>query len=163
MWCTELRPSVSLSPCNDKVPVSFEGGSLTFSNVPAPPNTAVIRFLYTLRLRLKVETSDLRIDAEQCRRQLRRIMDSRDFASRRQLSDFLLYVSEAAFQGRTHLHQIEIAEHVLHAKDFNPIEDASVRKIATLTRQLLLRAGQTGHDYRRASGAVIRSEISQPR
>jgi Protein of unknown function (DUF1349) len=85
-----------------------------------------------------VETSDTNVDVEQCRRQLRKILDSPDFAARRQLSDFLLYASEAAFQGRAHLDQIEIAEHVLHRnKNFNPVDDASVRKIATLTRQRL--------------------------
>jgi hypothetical protein len=82
--------------------------------------------------------SGLGVDLERCREQVRRILDSPDFAARRQLSSFLLYVSEAAFQGRSHLDQVEIAEHVLHRKDdFNPVDDASVRKIATLTRQRL--------------------------
>jgi hypothetical protein len=53
---------------------------------------------------------------------------------------FLLYVSQAAFENRTHLEQVEIAQHVLgKTGDFNPIDDASVRRVATLTRQKLQR------------------------
>ncbi len=72
-----------------------------------------------------------------------------EFAARKQLGEFLQYVSEAAFQCRTHLDQVEIAEHVLHrSRDFNPIDDASVRKLASLTRHGLeaYYAGTGQHD-----------------
>jgi hypothetical protein len=72
------------------------------------------------------------------RRQVRRILSSQEFAGSRQMREFLQYVSEAAFQGRTHLEQVEIAEKVLQrGKDFNPLDDASVRKLATTVRQRL--------------------------
>lgn len=72
------------------------------------------------------------------RRQIQRILASAEFAHSRQLRDYLAYVSEAAFEGRTQLEQVEIAERVLHrGKDFNPVDDASVRKLATLLRQKL--------------------------
>ncbi len=70
------------------------------------------------------------------RLQLKRILDSPEFASSPQIRQFLGYVSEAAFQNRLNLDQIDIAEHVLaKQKDFNPVEDASVRRIATVTRR----------------------------
>ncbi|MBV8818978.1 MAG: hypothetical protein JO022_11520, partial [Acidobacteriaceae bacterium] len=85
-----------------------------------------------------MESSDTQVEIENCRRQLRKILDSPDFSGRRQLSEFLQYTCEAAFQGRDHLDQIEIAEHVLHRdRSFNPVDNASVRKLATLTRQRL--------------------------
>ena len=78
------------------------------------------------------------VDIDRCRRQIRKVLDSPDFTARKQLSEFLHYVCEAAFQSRTHLDQVEIAEHVLHrSHDFNPLDDASVRKLATLTRHRL--------------------------
>lgn len=70
------------------------------------------------------------------RLQLKKVLDSPDFASSPQTRQFLAYVGEAAFQNRSNLDQIEIAEHVLaKQRDFNPLEDASVRRIATVTRQ----------------------------
>lgn len=78
------------------------------------------------------------IDA--ARREVQKILASPEFAPSRQLRDFLLYVSEAAFEGRTHLEQIEIAEKVLkRGKEFSPLDDASVRKLGTTLRQRLQR------------------------
>jgi hypothetical protein len=72
------------------------------------------------------------------RHQLQRILTSTEFASSRQLREYLQYLAEAAFSGRTQLDQAEIVEGVLHrGKNFNPVDDASVRKLATLLRQKL--------------------------
>jgi hypothetical protein len=71
------------------------------------------------------------------RRQVQRIMASQEFASSRQLRDFLHFVSEAALEGATHLDQSEIAAKILNRSDFNPVDDASVRKLATALRQRL--------------------------
>lgn len=71
------------------------------------------------------------------RRQVERIMASSEFIASRQLREFLVYISEAAFEGRTHLDQNEIAEKILQRSDFNPLDDASVRKLATGLRQRL--------------------------
>jgi len=77
-------------------------------------------------------------NVELFRQQLQRILSSADFASSRQLREYFQYLAEAAFSGRTQLEQAEIAEGVLHrGKDFNPVDDASVRKLATLLRQKL--------------------------
>lgn len=82
------------------------------------------------------------IDA--ARREVQKILASSEFAPSRQLRDFLLYVSEAAFEGRTHLEQIEIAEKVLkRGKEFSPLDDASVRKLGTTLRQRLQRYYET--------------------
>jgi regulation of enolase protein 1 (concanavalin A-like superfamily) len=70
------------------------------------------------------------------RQQLQKILASREFSSAPQLRAFLSYVSEAALQNRTHLDQVEIAGQVLgKGEEFNPVDDASVRRIATLARQ----------------------------
>ncbi len=77
-------------------------------------------------------------DIDQRRREIQKILASREFASSRQLREFLQYVSEAAFDGRTHLEQAEIADKVLkRGADFNPLDDASVRKLGTALRQRL--------------------------
>lgn len=74
------------------------------------------------------------------RQQVQRILRSQEFASSRQVREFLLYISEAAFEGRTHIDQVEIAERVLEkGKNFNPVDDASVRKLGTALRQRLER------------------------
>lgn len=79
-----------------------------------------------------------RQELELFRSELHKLMESPEFAGSRQLREFLSYTSEQAFSGRTHLDQMEIAEHVLGRKaDFNPQDDATVRKLATLTRQKL--------------------------
>ncbi len=88
-------------------------------------------------------------DVERFREQIRKISSSEEFATTRQIRGFLQYSSEAAFEGRDHLDQIEIAESVLNRpKDFNPLDDASVRKLATMLRQRLERYYQTtgAHD-----------------
>lgn len=78
------------------------------------------------------------------RRQVQRVLASHEFAASRQLREFLQYVSEAALEGRTHVDQIEIAEKVLQrGKDFNPLDDASVRKLGTALRQRLDRFYET--------------------
>jgi len=72
------------------------------------------------------------------RAQLGRILESVQFSSSPQVRQFLVYVSEAALNGREHLNQVEIAEQALgKTGDFNPIDDASVRRVATLARQKL--------------------------
>ena len=77
-------------------------------------------------------------NVELFRQQLHRILSSAEFASSRQLREYFQYLAEAAFSGRTQLEQAEIAEAVLRrGKDFNPVDDASVRKLATLLRQKL--------------------------
>ena len=88
-------------------------------------------------------------NAEAYRRQVQRILASQEFVTSRQLREFLQYVSEAALEGRTHVEQIEIAEKVLQrGKDFNPLDDASVRKLGTALRQRLDRFYETegAHD-----------------
>lgn len=77
-------------------------------------------------------------EIDQRRREIQKILASREFASSRQLREFLQFVSEAAFDGRTHLEQAEIADKVLkRGVDFNPLDDASVRKLGTALRQRL--------------------------
>ncbi len=79
-------------------------------------------------------TTDEAVEA--FRLQLRKILESREFSSSPQIRQFLVYVSEAAFQNRMNLEQTEIAEHALgKGEGFNPVEDASVRRVATLARQ----------------------------
>jgi hypothetical protein len=72
------------------------------------------------------------------RAEIERILASPEFASSRQMQDFLRYVSEKAYQGETQVDQTEIAVAVLRrGQDFNPGEDAAVRKMATQVRQRL--------------------------
>lgn len=78
------------------------------------------------------------VDVSQMRAELERILASPEFASSRHLQDFLRFASEKVFAGADHLDQIEIAASVLgKGDDFNPVEDASVRKLASMTRQRL--------------------------
>ena len=71
---------------------------------------------------------------------MQKILASQEFAPSRQFRDFLHYISEAAFEGRTHLDQIEIADKVLkRGKEFSPLDDASVRNLGTALRQRLQR------------------------
>jgi regulation of enolase protein 1 (concanavalin A-like superfamily) len=77
-------------------------------------------------------------NVEAYRRQVERILASPEFASSQQLRDFLFYVSQAAFDGQQSVNQESIAREVLRrGSDFNPLDDASVRRLATLTRQRL--------------------------
>jgi hypothetical protein len=78
--------------------------------------------------------------AESYRRQIQKIIESPEFSGRTRLAEFLTYAAEATLQGRTHLDQAELADRILHrGPDFNPLDDASVRKTATLIRQHLER------------------------
>jgi hypothetical protein len=87
---------------------------------------------------LPVELSLDRIEIY--REQLNRILTSSEFNGSRQASDFLSYVSGAAFQNRSHVDQSEIAHNVLQRNgDFNPVDDTSVRKLASVTRHKLER------------------------
>jgi hypothetical protein len=87
--------------------------------------------------------------AESYRRQIQKIVESPEFSGRTRLTEFLTYAAEANLQGRTHLDQSELADRILHrGPDFNPLDDASVRKVATLVRQHLERyySGSGVHD-----------------
>src|SRR4051794_15100887 len=78
-------------------------------------------------------SSDIRF-----REELKRLLTSPEFSSSRQLQEFLRYTSERAFEGVSQLEQVAIAEAVLgKGGSFNPVEDASVRKLASLARQRL--------------------------
>lgn len=80
--------------------------------------------------------------------QVERILASKEFGSSRQLRDFLRYVTRRALEGTEHLDQSEIAASVLgKPADFNPLDDASVRKLASMTRQRL------EHYYAKAGAA----------
>lgn len=92
-----------------------------------------------------------------CDDQIRRILDSPLFSSSRRLSDFLLFAANAAKEGRTEVDQYEVAEQVLHRDgDFNPLDDASVRKLASQVRHKL-------EDYYRTEGATDTILVSLPR
>jgi hypothetical protein len=87
--------------------------------------------------------------AELYRQHITKVLESGDFANSRTVRQFLRYVSDAALEGRVHLEQAEIAGRVLNrGVDFNPMDDASVRKLATLTRQRLekYQAGEGASD-----------------
>lgn len=78
------------------------------------------------------------VEKDQIASQVERIANSKEFSSSRQLREFLRFVSQRAIEGSTHLDQYAIADAVLNRSvDFNPLDDASVRRLATLTRQRL--------------------------
>ena len=96
-------------------------------------------------------------DLKDCDEQIRRILDSSQFSSSRRLSDFLLFAAQAAKEQRTEVDQYEVAEQVLHRdSDFNPLDDASVRKLASQVRHKL-------DEYYRADGDSDSIVISLPR
>lgn len=96
-------------------------------------------------------------DLKDCDEQIRRILDSSQFSSSRRLSDFLLFAAQAAKEKRTEVDQYEVAEQVLHRDgDFNPLDDASVRKLASQVRHKL-------DEYYRAEGDSDSILISLPR
>jgi hypothetical protein len=73
-----------------------------------------------------------------CRSALKSILETDIFSGSRQLSGFLSYVAQAALEGRTTVDQYEIAREVLgRSSEFNPWDDATVRKLATRLRQKL--------------------------
>ncbi len=77
-------------------------------------------------------------DLKVFRAQLQRLLAHPEIASSRQLRDFLAFTSEKSFAGVGHLEQVDVASAVLgRGDDFNPLEDASVRKLASLARQRL--------------------------
>ncbi len=78
------------------------------------------------------------VDRGQVEAEVERILRSKEFSSSRQLHQFLRFVTQRALDGCTHLEQTEIAAAVLgKLADFDPLNDASVRKLATVTRQRL--------------------------
>ena len=96
-------------------------------------------------------------DAEAFRGALHRIVDSEVFAGSRRMSAFLLFAGRAALEGRVEIDQYEIAEHVLNRhEDFNPLDDASVRKLASQVRSKL-------EEYFDGEGAAEPVVISLPR
>lgn len=77
-------------------------------------------------------------DREEFGRELGRVLESETFSSSRRLRGFLAYVGEVALEGRDDVDQYEIAERVLHRDEhFNPLDDASVRKLASQVRHKL--------------------------
>jgi hypothetical protein len=77
-------------------------------------------------------------ELEAFRKELHLVLESSEFRTSPQLREFLTFVSEQAFAGRTNVEQIEIADKVLHKNaDFNPLEDATVRKLASIVRKKL--------------------------
>jgi len=78
------------------------------------------------------------IEVDQCRAALQKMLDNEIFAGSRRLCDFCRYCGNAALEGRADLTQYEIAEKVLgRAINFNPWDDAAVRKLATQLRHKL--------------------------
>src|SRR3954447_19316700 len=97
------------------------------------------------------------IAVEDCRAALQKVLNSDLFSGSRRLGDFCTYSAEAAIEGRTELNQYEIAEKVLgRAGDFNPWDDAAVRKLATQLRHKL-------DEYYAGPGASDRVIVSLPR
>jgi hypothetical protein len=98
-----------------------------------------------------------REDTEAFRAALHRIVDSEVFAGSRRMSAFLLFAGHAALDGRVEIDQYEIAEQVLNRhEDFNPLDDASVRKLASQVRSKL-------EEYFDGEGAAEPIVISLPR
>jgi len=96
-------------------------------------------------------------DAEAFRSALQRVIDSEAFAGSRRMSAFLQFAGQAALEGRTEIDQYEIAEQVLHRhEDFNPLDDASVRKLASQVRSKL-------EEYFDGDGVAEPVVISLPR
>jgi Beta xylosidase C-terminal Concanavalin A-like domain len=103
-----------------------------------------------------VGTAYVNDKAEFYRHQIQKIIQSPEFIGRTRLAEFLSYTAEASLQGRTHLEQSELADRILHrGPNFNPLDDASVRKTATLIRQHLER-------YYGGSGAQDRIRVALP-
>ena len=94
---------------------------------------------------------------EDCEQQVRRILDSPLFSGSRRLSEFLSFSTRAAMDGRTEIDQYEVAAEVLNrAEDFNPLDDASVRKLASQVRAKL-------EEYYQGEGATDPILVSLPR
>jgi len=92
-----------------------------------------------------------------CRDALKNILETDIFSGSRQLSGFLTYVANASLEGRSTVDQYEIAKEVLgRSAEFNPWDDATVRKLATRLRQKL-------DDYYAGPGAEDAIVLSLPR
>lgn len=96
-------------------------------------------------------------EVEMFRAALLRLLDSETFSGSRRMSSFLQFAGQAAIEGRTEIDQYEIAEQVLKRhEDFNPLDDASVRKLASQVRSKL-------EEYFEGEGAAEPVVISLPR
>jgi hypothetical protein len=92
-----------------------------------------------------------------CRDALKNILETDIFSGSRQLSGFLTYVANASLEGRSTVDQYEIAKEVLgRSAEFNPWDDATVRKLATRLRQKL-------DEYYAGPGAEDAIVLSLPR
>jgi hypothetical protein len=92
-----------------------------------------------------------------CRAALKAILETDIFSGSRQLSGFLNYVADASLGGRNNVDQYEIAKEVLgRSSEFNPWDDATVRKLATRLRQKL-------EEYYAGPGAGDAVILSLPR
>jgi hypothetical protein len=99
--------------------------------------------------------TELGVDA--CRDALKNILETDIFSGSRQLSGFLTYVANASLEGRSTVDQYEIAKEVLgRSAEFNPWDDATVRKLATRLRQKL-------DEYYAGPGAEDAIVLSLPR
>ena len=97
------------------------------------------------------------IDSAECRAALEQLLDSEVLSGSRRLSEFCAYSGQAAMDGRSELEQYEIARDVLgRDSDFNPYEDAAVRKLATQLRHKL-------EEYYSGLGSTSPVVISLPR
>lgn len=96
------------------------------------------------------------ISIHDCRAALQKVLDSEYFSGSRRRSELFTYAATAALEGRTNIDQYEIAEKVLGLKNFDPLDDASVRKLATQLRHKL-------DEYYAGPGASDSIVISLPR
>lgn len=95
--------------------------------------------------------------AEAFQAALKRLLDSEAFSGSRRMSAFLQFAGQAALEGRTEVDQYEVAERVLKRhEDFNPLDDASVRKLASQVRSKL-------EEYFEGEGAGETVVVSLPR
>lgn len=94
---------------------------------------------------------------EDCEQEILRILDSSYFSGSKRLSEFVSFSARAAIDGRTEIDQYEVAAEVLNrAEDFNPLDDASVRKLASQVRAKL-------EEYFQEQGVADPILVSLPR
>lgn len=94
---------------------------------------------------------------EDCEQQIRRILDSPIFSGSKRLCEFISFSTRAAMDGRIEMDQYEVAAEVLHrSENFNPLDDASVRKLASLVRARL-------EEYYQELGSMDPILVSLPR
>lgn len=119
------------------------------SNPPLPPDPSASALL---ALPISPDCS-----IEDCEQQIRRILDSPLFSGSKRLSEFVSFSARAAMEGRTEIDQYEVASEVLNrAEDFNPLDDASVRKLASQVRAKL-------EEYFQEQGVTDPVLVSLPR